>query len=419
MDTIFAEATPPGKGGVSIVRLSGPQAHAIAAALVGPLPEARQAVLRDIVDHGERIDSALIVNFAAGHSFTGDDVVEFHLHGAPVVVRRLAEALRRAGARPAGAGEFTRRAFLAGRIDLTQVQGLSDLLAAETEAQRQLAMRNAGGELGRLGEGWRARLVEAAALLTAAADFPDEDTGDALEETAARLVAGVHEEIEATLRGAQAAEIVREGFTIAILGPPNAGKSTLLNALVRREVAIVTDRPGTTRDLIEVHLDIGGYAVTLIDTAGLRETSDEIEREGIARARAAARRADLRLHLSEDATPDPESFVGGDLVVRAKADAGGAGLAVSGKTGAGIDALLERIATELSTRVAGAGVVSHRTQVDALSRAADALRSAETAPVELAAEFLARALRELEALLGRVDIEDHLDLIFSRFCIGK
>lgn len=419
MDTIFAEATPPGKGGVSIVRLSGPQAHAIAAALVGPLPEARQAALRDVVDGGERIDSALILSFAAGHSFTGDDVVEFHLHGAPVVVRRLAEALRRAGARPAGAGEFTRRAFLAGRIDLTQVQGLSDLLAAETEAQRQLAMRNAGGELGQLSEGWRARLVEAAALLTAAADFPDEDTGDALEETAARLVAGVRGEIEATLLGAKAAEIVREGFTIAILGPPNAGKSTLLNALVRREVAIVTDRPGTTRDLIEVHLDIGGYAVTLIDTAGLRETADEIEREGIARARAAARRADLRLHLSEDAAPDPESFVEGDLVVRAKADAGGEGLAVSGKTGAGIDLLLERIAAELSTRVAGAGVVSHRTQADALSRAADALQSAQAAPLELAAEFLARALRELEALLGRVDIEDHLDLIFSRFCIGK
>lgn len=419
MDTIFAEATPPGKGGVSIVRLSGPQARAIATALVGPLPEARQAVLRDIVDGGERIDSALILNFAAGHSFTGDDVVEFHLHGAPVVVRRLAEALRRAGARPAGAGEFTRRAFLAGRIDLTQVQGLSDLLAAETEAQRQLAMRNAGGELGRLSEGWRAELVEAAALLTAGADFPDEDTGDALEETAAQLVAGVRGEIEANLRGAEAAEIVREGFTIAILGPPNAGKSTLLNALVRREVAIVTDRPGTTRDLIEVHLDIGGYAVTLIDTAGLRETADEIEREGIARARTAARRADLRLHLSEDATPDPESFVEGDLVVRAKADAGGEGLAVSGKTGAGIGLLLDRIAAELSTRVAGAGVVSHRAQADALSRAADSLRAAETAPLELAAEFLARALRELEALLGRVDIEDHLDLIFSRFCIGK
>ncbi|MRX49859.1 tRNA uridine-5-carboxymethylaminomethyl(34) synthesis GTPase MnmE [Paracoccus sp. S-4012] len=420
MDTIFAEATPPGKGGVSIVRLSGPQARAIAARLAGDLPASHQAGTRRLRDGDDAIDEALVLAFDAGRSFTGDETVEFHLHGAPVVVSRLSAALRKHGARQAAAGEFTQRAFLAGRLDLTQVQGLSDLLAAETEAQRRLAVQNASGLLGKRATEWREALSEAGALLLADIDFPDEDLENGLIDAALERIVAVRESIEATLAGSAAAEIVRKGFQVAIVGPPNAGKSTLLNRLAGRDVAIVSERPGTTRDVIEVRLDLNGAAVSLFDTAGLRDSDDVVEGEGIARARRTAEAADLRIHLSETGEAQAGLLCPGDLVVTSKADLHpGDGLRVSAQTGAGLDALVSEIGERLAQRIAGAGVVAHEMQRDRLARAARHLREAERSGAEFLAEALWQAIHELEALVGRVDIEDYLDLVFSRFCIGK
>lgn len=424
MDTIFAEATPPGKGGLSVIRLSGPDSRKIASSLVDRIPGPRMAALCRIADGEEEIDSGLVLYFPAGSSFTGDEVVEFQLHGAPVIVDRLSEALRSRGARQAGPGEFTRRAFVNGRLDLTQVQGLSDLLAAETEAQRKLAMRNANGELGALAANWREDLILASALLMAAIDFPEEDTGPGPEDEAMDRVRKVQESLTSAITGSSAAEIVRRGVTVAIIGPPNAGKSTLLNRIAGRSVAIVSEIPGTTRDVIEVHLDLGGYAVTLLDTAGIRESADVIEAEGVQRARERAEDADLRIHISEDGSLDDMLFQPEDIILRSKADLAREGddehgIAVSGVTGEGIDELLDLLRGKLRGMVAGASLVAHQTQRDQIRVASAMLTSAIDQPSELAAEFVGLAIRELEALLGRVDIEQQLDVIFSRFCIGK
>lgn len=416
MDTIFAEATPPGRGGVSIVRLSGPEAWRIGSD-VADLGPARQAVLRSLRDGDEVIDRALVLAFEAGDSFTGEPVVEFHVHGAPVVVRRLERALAARGAVQAGPGEFTRRAFRNGRMDLTEVQGLSDLLQAETEAQRQLSMRNATGELGRLAAGWRRDLVRAGALIMASLDFPDEDVPEAVPAEVFGLLDAVRGGLLAALAGHEAAAQVRRGFTVAILGPPNAGKSSLINRIAGREVALVTDIAGTTRDALEVFVDLGGLPVTFVDTAGLREASDPVERKGVVRAEERAAAADLRLHLAEDGAVQQALWREGDLAVRTKADMHGAG--VSSLTGAGIDALLAQVRAVLAERVAGAGIVAHAAQADRLRAAAVELGGACALPPELLAERVRGAGRALEALLGRVDMEEYLDLIFSSFCIGK
>ncbi|AXC48929.1 tRNA uridine-5-carboxymethylaminomethyl(34) synthesis GTPase MnmE [Paracoccus suum] len=417
MDTIFAEATPPGRGGVSIVRLSGPDAASICADLCGEVPEPRVATLRVIRDGDEAIDRGLVLYFEGQQSFTGDPVVEFQLHGAPVVVRRLGAALAARGARPATAGEFTRRAFMTGKLDLTEVQGLSDLLEAETEAQRVLAMRNASGELGRMADGWRSKLVRAAAMVMAVLDFPDEETPEEVPKQVWVLLAEVQSEIAHALSGHQGAERVRRGFTVAVIGPPNAGKSTLVNRIAQRDVALVTDQPGTTRDAIEVICDLGGLAVTLVDTAGLRETEDLVEGMGIARARERAEAADLRLHLSVSGEVDHSLWVAGDIAVRTKADVNGSG--VSGLTGAGVDRLLEEIRKVLGDRVADAGLVAHEAQAGHLKVALRALKSAEGLPAELIADHIQAAVRALEGLVGKVDIDEYLDVVFAAFCIGK
>lgn len=416
MSTIYAEATPPGRGGISVVRLSGPDARAIGEAVAGPLPEARRAELRTLRD-GELIDRGLVIRFDEGASFTGEQVVEFHIHGAPVVVRRLEAALRRHGGRLAEPGEFTRRGLLNGALALSEVEALSDLLSAESEAQRQQAMRVVSGELARWTENLREQLVRAGALIEVSLDFADEEVPEEVPPEVFDLLDRVQRDIRTALAGFPAAERVRAGFEVAIVGPPNAGKSSLLNRIARREMALVSEIAGTTRDVIELHTDLKGLAVTFLDTAGLRDTADAVEGMGVERARARAQAADLRIHLSEDGQPVSDLLQEGDIVLRSKADLGGAG--VSAMTGIGIAEMLQTIGKQLAERVAGAGIVSRRRQAEALEDAARALEVSHHQPAEMLAEAVRQASHRLSEVIGRVAPDDYLDEVFSRFCIGK
>ncbi|MBB1492051.1 tRNA uridine-5-carboxymethylaminomethyl(34) synthesis GTPase MnmE [Paracoccus sp. MC1854] len=416
MSTIYAEATPPGRGGISVVRLSGPEARLIGEALAGPLPEARRAELRSLRD-GELIDRGLVIRFDQGSSFTGEEVVEFQIHGAPVVVRRLEAALRRHGARMAEPGEFTRRGLMSGAIALSEVEALSDLLSAESEAQRQQAMRVMSGELVRWTESLRERLVRAGALIEVSVDFADEEVPEDVPAEVFDLLKGVRGDILAALAGYPAAERIRTGFEVAIVGPPNAGKSSLLNRIARRELALVSDVAGTTRDVIELHTDLGGLAVTFLDTAGLRKTQDHVEFLGVERALDRARNADLRIHLSEDGQPVQDLLRHDDLVLRTKADLGGDG--ISAVSGTGIPKMLEEIKDRLSQRVAGAGVITRRRQAECLESAAEALDMGSDLHPELLAETVRHTSQRLTEVVGRIAVDDYLDEIFSRFCIGK
>lgn len=422
MDLIFAEATPPGRGGVSVIRISGDGARAVAEHLVGPMATPRRAYFRDLTDAGEVLDQVLAIWFASGGSFTGEEVAELHLHGAPVVIRRVARLLLDHGLRPAEAGEFTRRAFLHGRMDLAEIEGLGDLLEAETETQRKLAMRNAGGELTRKAEIWRSWLIEAGALVEVSVDFADEEVPDDVPERAFELIEMLHADLRAEISGFSAAERIRNGFEVAIVGPPNAGKSSLLNRLARRDVAIVSDIAGTTRDVIELRMDIQGLAITVLDMAGLRDSDDAIETIGIDRAKQRAAAADLRLHLSDDGGRFDDLWQDGDLIVAGRADLRSndkADCAISPLTGQGIDALLELIHARLLPKIASAGIVSHERQRAEMVTAADALVDIRSLPVELIGESLRISNAALDRLVGRIGAEDYLDLIFASFCIGK
>lgn len=416
MDTIYAETTPPGRGGVSIVRLSGPSARRVGEELAGPLPEARRAYLRPLRD-GDLIDRALVIRFDAGASFTGDEVVEFHLHGAPVVVRRLESALRARGLRLAEPGEFTRRGFLGGSLTLSDAEALSDLLVAETEGQRVLAMRVVAGELSQWADDLRTRLIRAGALIEASLDFADEDVPDQVPAEVFLLLADVRTAMEAEIAGFPASERMRAGFEVAIVGPPNAGKSSLMNRIARRDVALVSDHAGTTRDVIELRTELGGLAVTFLDTAGLRRTGDEVEQLGIERARQRAGSADLRVHLSESGFVDETIWQNGDIQVTSKADLGHGD--VSAMTGAGIDTLLDTIRSRLGDRVAGSGLLSRRRHVAAMQDAVRALDLGPDTPPEFLAEGVRVASLRLAELVGRIAPDDYLDEIFSSFCIGK
>lgn len=416
MSTIYAEATPAGRGGVSVVRLSGPEARSIAEAIAGELPVARRAELRPLRD-GDVIDRALVIRFDEGASFTGEEVVEFQLHGAPVVVRRLEAALRARGARLAEAGEFTRRGLLNGALALSEVEALSDLLAAESEAQRQQAMRVVSGELARWAEGLRERLVRAGALIEVSLDFADEEVPDEVPDEVFELLESVRVDIAAAVAGLPAAERLRAGFEVAIVGPPNAGKSSLLNRIARREMALVSDVAGTTRDVLELHTELSGLAVTFLDTAGLRDAKDFVEGLGVGRARDRARQADLRLHLSEDGRAVEELYQDGDLILRSKADLGGRG--ISAVTGAGVSEMLEEVRWLLAERVAGAGLVTRKRQADALEDALAVLAVRRGQPAELLAEAVRQASHRLSDVVGKIAPDDYLDEIFSRFCIGK
>jgi tRNA modification GTPase len=432
-DTIFAQATARGRSGVAVIRISGPRAPQVIEAFGAAPVAARRASLRMLHEpvSGEPIDSALVLRFEGPASFTGEDVVELQLHGSLAVVRVVSDALTRMpGLRPAEPGEFTRRALMNGRLDLAQVEGLGDLIEAETEAQRRAALRMMRGAVGRLVGEWREGLVAALALVEASIDFGDEDIPEDLRPQVLPRVAEVRASMARELAGGAMAERLREGFEVALVGAPNAGKSTLLNALAGRDVAITSEVAGTTRDVIEVRMDLRGLPVTLLDTAGLRATGDAVERIGVERARDRAAAADLRVVLAEGAADaaalgleiGPE-----DIVVRAKADLApaGGGLAVSGLSGAGIGELLDRIAAVLERRASGAGSLSHARQREAIAGAVMALDAAErfvaTEPAhpELAADSLQQALRALDFLMGRVDVEAVLDVIFASFCLGK
>jgi tRNA modification GTPase len=425
MDTIFAPATARGRAGIAVIRISGPDAFTALHRIAGRLPRPRQATVMRLSDGDRLLDEAIVLSFPGPSSFTGEDVVELQVHGSPAVVAALLKVLGSIpGLRSADPGEFTRRALANERLDLTQVEGLADLIDAETEAQRVQAQRVLSGVVGRMVEGWRTHLVRALALLEATIDFVDEDVPTDVGPEVCKALDAVLTDLRGAIAGVSAAERLRDGFEVAILGEPNAGKSTLLNALAGRDAAITSEVAGTTRDVIEVRMDIAGLPVTLLDTAGLREAEDRIERIGIARARDRAASADLRVILTvEGRLPDGVAPGPGDIVVGAKADLTGQG--VSGLTGQGIDVLVEQIAGELSGRVARTASLTRARHELAASRA---LRDLESARIEVsrgsgrsevAAEDIRAALRALEALVGRVDVEAVLDQIFASFCIGK
>ena len=427
MDTIFALATAQGRAGVAVVRISGPEAFVCAQSLCGTLPPARRAGVRNLRDgEGAPIDQALVVCFDQPNSFTGEDVVELHLHGSIAVVAAVLRILGEGPARVAEPGEFTRRALENDRMDLAQVEGLGDLIEAETEAQRQQALRMMQGALGEKIESWRSQLIRAAALIEVTIDFADEDVPVDVTPEVVSLLTMVRSDVERELGGFAAAERIRTGFEVAIVGAPNAGKSTLLNALAKRDAAITSDRAGTTRDIIEVRMDLNGLPVTLLDTAGLRDGEDEIEAEGVARAISRATAANLRVFLVEQDEPLPVAIQPTDIVVAPKADMRTDGApSVSGKTGAGVDLLMTRISTALSEMTQGAGLATHARHRDAMQAALvtlqDAIRfvGAGSDHYDIAAEEIRVAIRSLEALVGRVGVENLLDEIFSSFCLGK
>lgn len=425
MDTIVALATARGRAGVAVVRVSGPLADKVCRAVSRALPAPRTAALCGLHGpDGGLIDRGLVLRFPAPGSFTGEDVVEFHTHGSqPVIAALIAACLALSGVRAAEAGEFTRRAFHAGKLDLTQVEALADLLDAETEGQRRQAMRLLDGSTGRKVAEWREALLDALALCEASVDFADEDVPADLAPAALEVVDRLHADLSAQLAGRAAAERLREGFEVAIVGAVNTGKSTLLNTLAGREAAITSARAGTTRDVIEVRMDIDGLPVTLIDTAGLRETSDEVEQIGIARGQDRARRADLRIHLLADPDEVPQGLDPGDIAILSRADLWGQP-GLSSVTGQGIPELLAMIRARLDDGGSQSALFSRARHFDKLARAATHLARAATHLAgtlhwELAAEELRLALRALDGLVGRVDVEDVLGRIFASFCIGK
>ncbi|MBE9604461.1 tRNA uridine-5-carboxymethylaminomethyl(34) synthesis GTPase MnmE [Acetobacteraceae bacterium H6797] len=432
-DTIFAVASGGGRAAVALMRLSGPATGAVVSALAGGLPEPRRASLRRLRDEaGEVLDQALVLWFPGPGSYTGEDAAELHLHAGPAVIAAVAGALVSLGCRPAEPGEFTRRAFLNDRLDLTAAEGIADLIAAETEGQRKQALRQAEGALAARYGGWTARATRLLAHQEAAIEFSDEDIPTDLDEAAKRGAAELAAEIRAHLADGGRGEKLREGLSVAILGAPNAGKSSLLNALAGWEAAIVSARAGTTRDVVEVRLDLGGVPLTLADTAGLRETADEIEAEGVRRARLRADRADLLLAVfAADAAPDAETLAllaPGVLVVANKTDLAPPpalpmpALPVSARTGEGMEALRAALLAEANAQ-AGNGTDAALTRPRhraALEEAASWLEEAVVAPLpEMASEALRAALRALGRLTGRVGVEDVLDVVFGDFCIGK
>lgn len=441
-DTIYALSSGPGPAGISVFRVSGPESGAVLRALTGgrELPPPRKAVRASLIDPGEggALDDGIALWFPGPNSYSGEDLAELHVHGGPAVIVAMLRVLAgRPGLRLAEPGEFTRRAFLAGKMDLTEAEGIADLIAAETEAQRRQAIRQAEGGLGRLYDSWRDRLVGATAHVEAYIDFPDEDIPEETAQQVMHEISWLVDSISQHLDDSRRGERLRQGLDIAIVGPPNAGKSSLLNRLARRDAAIVSERAGTTRDVIDVAMDLGGYPVVLADTAGLREAADSIEEEGVRRARRRAEAADLRI-LVVDGRDEAGFRSAGDIcgestiLVLNKADLGaptvkpqGPNLgiyAISVQTGEGIDALLEGLETIVRARIglAGQPALTRARHREALENCLEALRRTLDAPQpELMAEDLRLAIRALGRITGRVDVEDLLDVIFRDFCIGK
>ena len=426
METIFALATARGKAGVAVVRLSGDRAFDAAHQLVGHLPRPETFGLRKVstAQHGV-IDQCLVLVFEAPRSFTGEHVVEFHLHGSLAIVNAFEDALLSTGlVRRAEAGEFTKRALLNGQLDLPQVEALGDLIEAETEAQRLQAQSVLSGALRDKVELWRGLLVRAVSLLEATIDFVDEDVPVDVIPEVRSIIEDLCRSFSDEIRGVGVAERVREGFEVAIIGAPNAGKSTLLNALARRSIALTSDVPGTTRDVLEARLDLGGLPVTFLDTAGIRATDDIVERLGVERALERARAADLVVFLDDGNWQPPSDLLTEDsIVVRAKDDDGLLG-GVSGATGCGLDELERMVADRLAERVAIVRATISQRQGEAILQALSVLSDVQKSLEDgLASELLSDDLRGVVATLGgivgSVGVDDYLGDIFANFCIGK
>jgi len=439
-DTIFALSSGALPAAIGVVRISGPQARHCVEALARRCPEPRRATLVRLRSPGSELvlDEALVLWFPGPRSETGEDMAELQLHGGRAVVAAVLRALGQIPhCRPAEPGEFTRRAFENGRLDLTAVEGLADLIGAETEAQREQAFRQLKGALGQRAVTWRQRLVEAIALVEAGIDFSDEgDVPDTLLVPALDLAKELLGEMTAALADGRRGERLRDGLVMAIAGPPNAGKSSLLNRIARREAAIVSPYAGTTRDVIEVHLDLDGYPVTLLDTAGIRETSDPVEWEGVRRARERAQAADLVLWVVDAAQDEGSAGATTAWIIRNKIDLAegearkdapetGRSFRISALTGAGVDELLDALAEHAAGVFTGteATLVTrerHRRALEEASAAlARALAEGPTGREDIVAEELRLAARDLGRLIGTVDVEDVLDVIFRDFCIGK
>ena len=430
-DTIFAPATAAGRAAVAVIRLSGPGAKAAVKALAGRLPKPRQASLRDLQIEGVAVDRGLVLWFPGPQSYTGEDAAEFHVHGGVAVVEAVARALSGLGLRYAEPGEFTRRAFENGKLDLAQAEGVADLVDAETDAQRQQALAQLEGRLSAAQSRWRDALVAVLGLYEAAVDFPDEDLPADVAARAGPQIERLIAELEAAAQDAERGERVREGFRVALVGAPNAGKSTLLNALAKREAAIVTATPGTTRDVIEVPMTIAGYKVILADTAGIRPTHNEIEAEGVRRAEAWAATADFRIWLVDGTDlvrpVIPAAIRMGDLILLTKRDLGEAKTELRGSPFTARSpndvAWLEAVVTEAVVEaLSGSGppAATRQRHRDLLLEASDRLRHVLQQPaLELAAEDVRLAARALDRITGRIDPEQVLGQIFATFCIGK
>lgn len=438
-DTIFAVASGGLAAGVAVIRVSGSLAEESLKQLAGTVPPPRRATRATIADGGEIVDDGLVLWFPGPASFTGEDVAEFQVHGGKATVARVLSALGGIpGLRMAEPGEFTRRAFENGKLDLTAAEGLADMVAAETEAQRRQALRQMQGDLGRLYDGWRERLLTAQGHIEAAIDFSDQDLPEGVGAKVAATVAEIAAEIAAHLADGRRGERLRDGIHIAIVGAPNVGKSSLLNRLAQRDAAIVSATAGTTRDVVEVHMDLKGYPVTVADTAGLREAGDVIEAEGVSRARHWAAQADLKiavfdaqdwplvdpatLELVDERTIPVLNKIDLNPLAEPMQVGGRTAVTLSVATSQGFDALLNRLGAEVETRFGLLAAPSptrerHRAALEACREALDRFTSAGSP--ELAAEDLRLAARALGRITGRVDVEEILDRIFAEFCIGK
>lgn len=437
-DTIYALSSGALPAGVAVIRISGSRAFDILAMLIGDeLPSPRKAALRSIRNRNDDvIDQALVMVFPAPNSFTGENCVEIHSHGSRAVVASIFGELERLDdVRPAEAGEFSRRAFENGKMDLLEIEGLADLLQAETEMQRRLAVEQSTGKLSALYDGWANRLTRARALIEAELDFADEDdVPDSVATQVWEAMAQLKGEIVTHLQGGGSSEILRDGFKVALVGEPNAGKSTLLNVLSGRDVAIVTDIAGTTRDVLSVDINLDGYLVRIFDTAGLRETNDVVEREGVRRAVLTAETADLVLLLQDNDSTPKQSLtpVGGQRHLRVRSKTALSSfvlnrnfdLSLSAKEGFGLEELRLSIKQEIESRVGVAHTLvparsRHKKRLEeTLNYVSDALNS-EGADLAIRSEYLRLAATSLGRITGRVDVEDLLGVIFSEFCIGK